>query len=152
VLLMVCHSDGVACALGRSGVAEAVIGVRGEISDAAARLFTDRFYAALATSAPVIRAVDDARRALDREMPGQREWGLFTLYHRAGDLAVEPRRPAPAATPVATSPASDELALLRRTLQEIDERLHNNDPRRQLLLKQREGVVAELAALERQAP
>lgn len=152
VLLLACHSDAVARALGRSGVAEAVIGVRGDVSDAAAGLFTEKFYAALATGAPVIRAVDDARRALDLEMPGQREWGLFTLHHRAGDLAVEPRRAVAVPKPVTAGPAPDELAMLRRTLQEIDERLHNNDPRRQLLLKQRADVLAQLAALEGQAP
>lgn len=153
VLLLVCHSDAVARALGRSGVAEAVIGVRGDVSDAAAGLFTVKLYAALATGAPVIRAVGDARRALDLEMPGQREWGLFTLYHRAGDLAVEPHRPAAAArTPTTAVPATSEIAMLRRTLQEIEERLRNNDPRRRLLEKQREDVVAELAALEPKAP
>src|SRR4051812_3126360 len=84
---------------------------------------------ARARGVTVIDAVSVARRALDLAMPGQREWGLFTLYHRAGDLALE-SRPQPTSAPSVTVPAGSEVDSLRRSLAEIDERLRKNDPLR----------------------
>jgi hypothetical protein len=153
LLLLASNSDAVAFTIGRHGIAEAVIGVRGNVSDAAVQLFTDRFYVALARGASVIHSVTEARRAVDLGMPGQDDWGLFTLYHRAGDLAFEPRPQNQTGTAVTVSdpahpaPVAPEIEMLRRNLREIDERLSRNDPRGKLLERQRQHIIAELERL-----
>ena len=157
VMLSASDSDGLAWTLAQRAALEAVIGIRGNVSDRAAAMFFDRFYAALLSGATVIRSVTEARLALYTALPGQREWGLFRLYHRAGDLAIEPARATarpPAATDRIGDPRSAELAMLRRNREEIERRLRDATGRSKALLdKQRAEIEARIAELEgRPAP
>jgi hypothetical protein len=64
----------------------------------------DGFYEALFLGAPVDVALAEARRRVDRNVPGQKDWALPVLY-MGEPVALVPSRRAPAVTFEAYSPS-----------------------------------------------
>ncbi|HEV7671567.1 MAG TPA: CHAT domain-containing protein [Thermoanaerobaculia bacterium] len=82
--------SGVATSLVRSGV-PAVLGMQFEISDAAARVFSQVVYQRLAAGESVDAAVVEGRLAIRRRLPQTSEWATPALFLRT--LEVRPPRP-----------------------------------------------------------
>jgi hypothetical protein len=152
ILLETCESDQVAFTVSRTGIAHAVIGVRGAVTEQAVQVFTRKLYASMLAGATVIAAVSEARRALDLAFPGRREWGLFTLYHRAGDIALETNQSATVTKswPVSTDLDAAKLEILQRNLETIDQRLQTAVGRSATLLQEQRAELA--ARIEKSRP
>lgn len=88
---------GVAQSLIQQGI-PSVIAMQFEITDQAARKFSQEFYSALTTNFPIEAALAEARKAL-YELPTQTEWVTPVLYSRAPDGVIFNVQIAPAASP-----------------------------------------------------
>ena len=102
----------VAGSLLRQGI-PAVVAMQFKISDQAARVFAEDFYAALAQGYPVDAGLAEARKAIYCLPEDNAEWGTPVLYLRAPDgvlfnLTVAPARiQDPTPTPVVTQVVQD---------------------------------------------
>jgi len=76
----------------------AVIAMQFEISDAAAKVFAQEFYRAVAEGNPVDAAVCESRKALFQEEFGQ-EWATPALYMRSQEGQLFELQPTPAPVP-----------------------------------------------------
>ena len=102
--------SGVASALLLGGV-PAVIAMQYPISDDAALVFSQQFYAALAAGFPVDSAAAEARLALRLSLPDSWEWATPALYMSVPDGRIlRPAAPAEDAAPAATAPAPQPAA------------------------------------------
>jgi TonB family protein len=117
----------------------AVIAMQFEISDAAAKVFAQDFYRAVAEGNPVDAAVCEARKALFKEEFGQ-EWATPVLYMRSQEGQLFDLQPV-------TLPPLADNDLLKREKAEV-ERLAAE--RAEAERKVAEKTEAERAARERQ--
>lgn len=99
---------GVAQSLIQQGI-PSVIAMQFEITDQAARKFSQEFYSALTTNFPIEAALAEARKAL-YELPTQTEWVTPVLYSRAPDGVIFNVQIAPAASPPPPPPAAAQSA------------------------------------------
>lgn len=86
--------SGVATALVRAGV-PAVLGMQFEISDAAARVFSQVVYQRLAAGESVDAAVVEGRLAIRRRLPQTSEWATPALFLRTLEVRPPRRRRRP---------------------------------------------------------
>jgi hypothetical protein len=86
--------SGVATALVRAGV-PAVLGMQFEISDAAARVFSQVVYQRLAAGESVDAAVVEGRLAIRRKLPQTSEWATPALFLRTLEVRPPRRRRRP---------------------------------------------------------
>lgn len=86
--------SGVATALVRAGV-PAVLGMQFEISDAAARVFSQVVYQRLAAGESVDAAVVEGRLAIRRRLPQTSEWATPALFLRTLEIRPPRRRRRP---------------------------------------------------------
>ncbi|HXU33508.1 MAG TPA: CHAT domain-containing protein [Thermoanaerobaculia bacterium] len=86
--------SGVATALVRAGV-PAVLGMQFEISDAAARVFSQVVYQRLAAGESVDAAVVEGRLAIRRKLPQTFEWATPALFLRTLEIRPPRRRRRP---------------------------------------------------------
>ena len=120
----------------------AVIAMQFEISDAAAKVFAQEFYRAVAEGNPVDAAVSECRKALFKEEFGQ-EWATPVLYMRSQEGQLFELQPAATAAATATVAAVPDAALKEREAAEV---------KRQTAAKaEAERQAAEKAQAERTA-
>lgn len=124
---------GTATSLVRTGGVPAVVAMQFAISDEAAILFAEGFYAALSVGRPVDAAVTQARLSIFAS-GNDVEWGKPVLYMRAPDGRIFDVAALSAEAPVAsqrvsTAPSPDERreALLANLYQQASARLAERD-------------------------
>jgi CHAT domain len=81
-----CGTDWIAWAV--AGNVPAVLGMRGLISARARATFARQLYRSVLRGAPLEAAASDARRRINYEDPGSREWGAPVLYLREGETPL----------------------------------------------------------------
>ncbi|MGA2481885.1 MAG: TonB family protein [Candidatus Acidiferrales bacterium] len=132
----------------------AVIAMQFEISDAAAKVFAQEFYHAVAEGNPVDAALSESRKALFKEEFGQ-EWAIPVLYMRAQEGVLFELQRATAAASAAqisgrtvadSERLAAESAAAERALRAEQERLAREQAERDRLA--REAAEAERRAAE----
>lgn len=94
---------GVGTALMMAGL-PAVVAMQFPISDAAALVFSESFYEALAEAAPIESAVTEGRKAMHRHFEESTEWATPALYLAEGGGEIVPRSRTDSEPPAPATP------------------------------------------------
>jgi hypothetical protein len=141
VYLSACHTDWLAGQMSRC--VPAAIGMRGLVTAQVCACFAEGLYRAILDYHPIEAAVTLARRALDLEHPGGREWGSPVFYLTAPEGVVLRKR-----QPSAASASLDQF--------EVQGPKQSLDPGSQREWQRLQSLLAvhrrNLEALERQEP